>query len=181
MWTWLLLVLLQINKIVPPVQQKLSSLAQPYLMWLFDEEWKRGRSVYAKDGQHEYKLIAPAEIWFDAIGSDIKSKLWDNTTIENVVLICGNNQWQRLEITQDGLAVVKDWGFWSFEWACLYAEKWEYSYALEVTYNNNISNEKNLKMTIPVTDKTLNFEAEIVISQNNNRIYPTSTSKNKRG
>ena len=174
MWTWLWLVLLQINKIVPPVQQKLSSLAQPYLMWLFDEEWNRSRYVYAKDGQHQYPLIAPAEIWFDAIGSDIKSKLWDNTTIENVVLICGNNQWQRLGITQDSLAVVKDWGFWSFEWACLYAEKWEYSYALEVTYNNNISNEKNLKMTIPVTDKTLNFEAEIVISQNNNRIYPTN-------
>ena len=174
MWVWLWLVLSEINKIVAPVEQPLSSLAQPYIMWLFNENWSRNGYPYAEDGQHQYPLVAPAEIWFAAIWSDIKSELWYNTTIKWVTLICGNNQWQRLQITPNGLEQVKNWGYWWFDWACLYAEKWDYSYALEVTYDNNVTSEKNLKKIIQVNDKTLNFESEIIILQNNIRIYPAN-------
>ena len=172
MWVVLWLVLWETNKIVTEAAKPDSYLIQPYLMWLFNDNWQRYRFFYdSANPQYTYPLIAPAEIWFDAIWYDIWDKLWSNVDIESVELICGNNQWQRLNLTANGLEQVKIWGNWSFEWTCLYAEKWEYRYSLEVTYNNRITQEKHLKTTM-VVDKSLDFRSEIIILQNNSRVYP---------
>ena len=182
MWISLWLVIVEINKIVAENKQPVSYLIQPYLVGLMDENWNRARFFYEKwNPLYDFPLIAPAEVWFDVIWSDILDALWNNKVIESVELICWNKQWQRLELTSDGLTQVKKWGIWKFEWSCLYGQKWEYEYSLEVIYQNTISNEKHLKKTMKVdTRKKLQFTSEVIItpansnSKNNNRILPTN-------
>ena len=178
LWALLWVVFTLINKINTEPQERSSYLIEPYLLGLFDNSWNRARVPYDNSNpKYDYPLIAPAEVWFRVIGSDILNELWNSKKIDAVELICWNKQWQRLEISTVDLDLVRNGGDAWFEWSCLYWEKWKYSYSLEVTYTNTLTQEKNRRTTISVNkDKALNFDSEMQITSSNNktsRKYPT--------
>ena len=175
MWALILMVFGWIWKIVTEVKHIDYDIVQPYLVWRVEEERiDEFAHPYKNGGEEskgvEYPLIAPAEMafslrWNELIKlTDKDLPSWYDKENMTVRLICGNKDGTILETnsSDDGRNDIR------FNWTCLYSKKWEYTYWIEVTYNNTISKEVK---TTTYNLKSLDFSSEI-------RIYKTITSSN---
>ena len=192
-WAWIIWAIMWsvfwwIGQIVTEKVQVSISPVQPYLVgmvenkWVdefdfpYDSEWISGK---------DYPLIAPSELAFKVRWNQIVdyqyNKLWQETTLQSISLLCGNPQNKRLELSWD-IAQVANWNMVAFQWTCLYWQKWDYTYSLEITYRNNLTKEENIMVTEAID--TLHFDSEVKVSlttrtsnSSNNkteRIYPTN-------
>ena len=183
------IVFVRIWKIVVEKSEIARPTVQPYLVGKVVVEWKDEFNFpYDVDGilGKAYPLIAPSEFAFRLNSSkliqDQYEKLWSNTTIQSLTLICGNQQGQRLELSWD-VDQIQTNSTVDFKWRCLYGQKWTYNYSLEIVYRDNLNNEI-LKKVLNFWDKSLNFRSEVSISLTTTRssssnskpskIYPTN-------
>ena len=184
-WAWMGVVLWLIWGIVTTKWPITTYPIQPYLIGMSERQgwWRVSKEYDYKNPA--YPLIAPSEFWFQIIWSnvmrDVYNKIWVNVKIQSLTLLCGNKQWQTLEISNENTVnQVENWQDVRFSWTCLYWEKWDYKYTLQIKYKNTLTKEENLVSNISTQE--LNFDSEIKISltttnssSSNNktsRIYP---------
>lgn len=178
-WVVMWFVFSQIGKIIVERPQISSYPVQAYLVWKVENRWVDEFNFPYDDewvSWEKYPLLAPSEVAFKLRWNQIlnyqNAVLWTETTLQSVTLLCGNKQWQRLALSGD-ISEIVNWMIIPFGWTCLYWEKWNYQYSLEIAYRNNLTKE-NLKTTVPV--KSLNFTSEIQISLTST----SSSSSNNR-
>lgn len=191
-WVWIMWVAMWwIFSLIWDIQvetvQKTIYPVQPYLVSNVENYWKDEFNFPYDDewiSWKKYPLIAPAEFAFSVRWSQIlnyqASKLWIETTLQSIKLICGNEQNQVLELSGD-VSQIQNGSMVAFKWACLYWKKWKYDYALEIGYRKEITKE-NLTQVVPV--KSLVFDSELEISLTTtsssssnskvSRLYPTN-------
>ena len=184
-WAWMGIVLWLIWGIVTTKWPITTYPVQPYLIGMSEKQWWWRVSKEYDYKNPAYPLIAPSEFWFQIIWSnvmrDVYNKIWVNVKIQSLTLLCWNKQWQTLEISNENTVnQVENWQDVRFSWTCLYWEKWDYKYTLQIKYKNTLTKEENLVSNISTQE--LNFDSEIKISltttnssSSNNktsRIYP---------
>jgi len=100
--------------------------------------------------------IAPANMFFtlstDIFNKQIVPQLWD-ITIQNITLDCGNGQDLNMDLQNA-----------TFQWACLYQNKWNYPLKLLVKYINNQTSEQ-LDTEIPSGELPINSQIDIRSNQ----------------
>ena len=186
-WAWMWIVLWLIWGIVVTKWPTTTYPIQPYLIGMSESQWWWRVSKEYDYKNPAYPLIAPSEFGFQVIWNnamrEIYNKIWVNVKLQSLTLLCWNKQWQTLEIlNEDTLNQVENWQDVRFSWTCLYGEKWEYKYTLQIKYKNTLTKEENLVTNISTQE--LDFDSEIKISltttnssSSNNRvsrIYPTN-------
>ena len=171
MWVAIWSILWEINKIVEDVKPIEYDVIQPYLVWrvntsLVDEFAHPYRNKDIGGDGVQYPLIAPSEMaysirWNELLKlTDKELPSWYDRENLSVKLLCGNGDDTELEIYD------KDSNNRRFNWTCLYSEKWKYTYWIEITYDNTVSNERK---SVRYDLRTLNFESEVIV-------YKTSTT-----
>ena len=178
-FSWLVMVLIfsWIWKIVTEVKNEKYDLVQPYLVWRV-KDWDKFTHPYDNDSLdwiwNDYPLIAPSEMEFALRWNELDRLMNEidvNYEIVSVTLSCGNKDDTVLElakIEKDGKMLYKTNknGLLEFDWTCLYSEKWEYTYSVNVTYDNKVYHQIK---TEKIPWKSLNFGSDITL-------YKTSTT-----
>ena len=174
MWIAMWKVFGLISEIPDEVKQIEYDIIQPYLVWKVENVWV-DEFTHPYDNKNiswvgkEYKLVAPAEIAFSLRWDELtklkNSRLPSSAEIETVTLSCWNWETKALELIND---TVKTYGWYKFDWTCLYSKSGEYTYSINVTYYNTLSKER---VTNSYTINSLTFESEV-------SIYTTIKAKN---
>ena len=192
-WVWALMwiVFSWTNKIVVEESAVNWPIVQPYLVGIVEKDGDEFNFPYDEDkiSWEKYPLIAPAEFAFGLRSWKLLEYqykyLWQDSTIQAVRLLCGNEQNQVLEFSDVSRIQKEKDSILPFNWTCLYWKKWSYNYSLEIDYLNNVTREILTKV-VSNEDvwKSLTFDSEIGISlttsassSSNNkteRIYPTN-------
>lgn len=182
MWALMWLVFWWIWKIQTEVKQIDYDIIQPYIVWRVEKEWQdeflhpyKNDDMVTTVGEN-YPLIAPAEMAYSIRWNEL-TKLTDRDLPAwygnpKVKLLCGDKDATELELNEND-----EWNSRRFKWTCLYSEKWEYTYSIEITYDNTVTKEKK---TVTYKQKTLNFDSEVwiyVTRQWNNSSNNTTPKK----
>lgn len=165
------LIFWEIDKIVPEVKQVDYDIIQPYLVWrvetsLVDEFAHPYKNDNIDGDGEEYPLIAPSEMaysirWDELLKlADKEFPLWYNRETLSVKLLCGNGDSTILELYDENGVNRR------FDWTCLYSKKWQYTYWIEITYENQMSKEKKIEK---YNLRSLDFTSEVIV-------YTTSTT-----
>ena len=177
-WISLWLIFWEINKIIDDVKPIEYDIIQPYLVWrvstpMVDEFAHPYKNEYIWGDWKEYPLIAPSEMaysirWNELLKlTDKELPSWYDRDNLSVKLLCGNGDETVLEMYDNGGNDRR------FDWTCLYSEKWKYTYWIEITYDNTVSNEKK---SIRYDLRTLDFKSEIIVY----KASATSSSSNNK-
>jgi len=173
MWALIWIVFWWIWKIVTEVKKIDYDIIQPYLVWRVDDEWEdEFKHPYRNQDMIwvgvAYPLIAPAEMAFSLRWDELikltNKELPGWYEIVDVEFICGNKDGTIIKLTQN----TDNNGWYKFDGTCLYWQKWEYTYGINIIYDNTISKErKNIQYDL----KSLDFTSEVTI-------FKTTTTSN---
>ena len=178
-WALALIVFIRIWRIVTEKEQIDYDVVQPYLVGrVVDSGVDEFARPYINDtitwvGEN-YPLIAPSEMAFKLRWDELikimnkDSNIKSNYEIVDVKLSCGNRDKTVLNLYEgDDKKTVR-----RFYGECLYSEKWQYTYSIDVTYYNTISHQKKIKT---IEWSTLNFTSVASIY----KVDATSSSSSK--
>lgn len=166
-WVAMALIFIEIGKIETNEQPIHYWMVWPYLI-AWKEQYSKTGEVEWIINQYKYcdwtfPLIAPSEIkltlnWDNYLSW--KQKLKEGNQVASLALICGNQQWQKLELNWD-IDSIQNWSSMVFNGWCFYWEKWEYIYSV----NAKVKTATGVNEVV-VETWTLNFVSEIQIKQN---------------
>lgn len=185
-WWIMWLLFMFINRIQKIVVEVNYPAANPFLVSTIQDLSKENiefvRSYTPLYNEWRYndnlKLIAPSEIsfmlrWKDLENLTVKTKQLPKDIIyKEITLSCWNSQKQILELDWDVDILNKEnrYAQIPFKWTCLYWQKWEYSYVLNVKYKLN---------NVAAMEKTYSAEAWKLKFKSEFKIYVSENSKGK--
>ena len=178
MWALIWIVFGWIWKIETEVKQIDYDIIQPYLVWRVEDEWiDEFAHPYDDESMvwvwNKFPLIAPAEMAFSLRWNELmkltNSELPWGYEIVGIKLLCGDKDNMDIDLSNK----LDEYWWYKFNGTCLYSEAWEYTYSMEITYDNTISKERK---TATYSLKTLDFTSKVSIYKTST----TSTSANNK-